>query len=414
MAPQRVYVQPLTVRSDVATLKSLLTAHFSTSGIPVPPSSLQIKKKTAKDSTNNSSYYAIVTVPDATLCIKCLNNTQFDGAVLVIKREQSAEQKAKKDSNYGGKPKPVFGGGWAKPTTAPAPKPKTKAKAKPQPKQVAASPAAAPADANAAFATAVATAAAVTDVPPPAPIDSDSIASFNTLLTGSLDDLLADYGEFTPLPPPDEYAKKSDSATDTVDEGDEDADGSSEEEGEATMGMLAPNGKAPLHVQFVSFGFCYGKPPQNGWSLSDPLPPFDVRSLDKPGDGVIKLSGLSYRVKNELLRNRKSKEGIQTPMWENVHVIAEQAFGAVFDAIRDGASWASPLTISVNVGSEYGRHRSVVLCEAAGIALRNLLRKNEVENKTVSVPCSVGTQHRDVDKKLGMEAHMGRRKRADS
>ena len=53
--------------------------------------------------------------------------------------------------------------------------------------------------------------------------------------------------------------------------------------------------------------------------------------------------------------------------------------------------------MTVYIGSEYGRHRSVVIVEAAAITLRNMLRKNE-RNRFGSTPVSVGTRHRDVDR----------------
>ena len=53
--------------------------------------------------------------------------------------------------------------------------------------------------------------------------------------------------------------------------------------------------------------------------------------------------------------------------------------------------------MTVYIGSEYGRHRSVVIVEAAAIALRNMLRKNE-RGRFGSATVSVGTRHRDIDR----------------
>ena len=61
---------------------------------------------------------------------------------------------------------------------------------------------------------------------------------------------------------------------------------------------------------------------------------------------------------------------------------------------------ALPLKAQVFIGSEYGRHRSVVMCEVTAQNLRYLLRKNESNKIDVTETgggISVGTVHRDVD-----------------
>lgn len=45
---------------------------------------------------------------------------------------------------------------------------------------------------------------------------------------------------------------------------------SEEEKGTSRLGQ---HGKAPLHVEFRSFGYIYGAPPNKGWSHAQPLPP---------------------------------------------------------------------------------------------------------------------------------------------
>jgi hypothetical protein len=88
----------------------------------------------------------------------------------------------------------------------------------------------------------------------------------------------------------------------------------------------------------------------------------------------------------------------QTPTWELIHKIAADATESVLTSIEDdGSGWASPLSMRVFVGSHNGRHRAVVIAEAAAIAVRNLLRKNE--NNRFGVVCSVGVEHRDVDRR---------------
>jgi hypothetical protein len=239
--------------------------------------------------------------------------------------------------------------------------------------------------------------------PPPAAAggaEEDSLEAFRRRMGGGLGELMEGYGEFEALdpseatgqPPPPPGEGEGEESSDLLE--------SEPSEEETPRSMLAPNGKAPVHLELASFGFTYGKPPSRGWSSGDPLPAYDVRALPVAPDGVARLSGLSYRVKRELLRNRGSKEGESTPLWDAVHQVARDAVKALEDAIEGGAGWAAPLTVTVNVGSEAGKHRSVVVCEAAAVAVRNLLRRNE---GGIEVPCSVGTRHRDVDRKRGKE-----------
>lgn len=52
--------------------------------------------------------------------------------------------------------------------------------------------------------------------------------------------------------------------------------------------------------------------------------------------------------------------------------------------------------MKVYVGSENGKHRSVVVCENAAKSLRTFLRNNK--NNCIAVPTSVATVHRDVER----------------
>jgi len=183
-------------------------------------------------------------------------------------------------------------------------------------------------------------------------------------------------------------------------------------------GMLAPNGKAPIHVQLVSFGYKYSVPPQarDGWSHSNPLSPMDCRDLPRAPHYVAKLSGLSFKVKQALLRecynNTKTEENTgneSAAMGEKEHSgknvnqlklkgedIGSNVLKAIEEAIHDGGhGYGFPLEITVYIGSEYGRHRSVVLCEIAAQTIRGMLRKSSDDK--ITDPVSVSTRHRDVD-----------------
>ncbi|GMI36812.1 hypothetical protein TeGR_g295, partial [Tetraparma gracilis] len=384
-----VHLSPLTLRSTPASLLSSLASLLASSSLPPAPITLIARAE--------GGYAAVVHVPDVKHAIRCLDNLQFDGARLRCTRAQPKPEPGAAGAAKGGRP--AFGGGWAgpgggkkkrggggkKPAAAPPAKPKEEAKPKESASPASCGVARAPGSEEAA--------------PPPPAAEEDSLEAFRRRMGGGLGELMEGYGEFEaldpgeatgPPPPPGEG------------EGEEESDllESEPEEEETPRSMLAPNGKAPVHLELASFGFTYGKPSSRGWSSGDPLPAYDVRALPAAPDSVARLSGLSYRVKRELLRNRGSKEGESTPLWDAVHQVARDAVKALEDAVEAGAGWAAPLTVTVNVGSEAGRHRSVAVCEAAAVAVRNLLRRN---GGGIEVPCSVGTRHRDVDRKRGKE-----------
>jgi len=100
-----------------------------------------------------------------------------------------------------------------------------------------------------------------------------------------------------------------------------------------------------------------------------------------------------------LLQDNEYFEGNQSQLKKKAYELALRILQAIKEATADGYGFSSPLDMNVFVGSESGRHRSVVLCEFAAASLRGLLRKNEGNIITQSV--SVSTRHRDVDQKQG-------------
>ena len=202
-------------------------------------------------------------------------------------------------------------------------------------------------------------------------------------------------------------------------------------------GMLAPVGKAPIHVEIVSFGYKYGAPSHSkkGFTHSHPLPPLDVRDLDRAPANVARFNGLSHLVKRALLNPSPSKDNESRQEWDEQDVdessrhpnetkarsamrqrandIADEIIKVIVEAIDEGGHGAiSPLTMTISIGSEYGRHRSVVLGEHLAMILRARLRRNDGAccNDVGSVgagsgpgkgivrqPVSIGTRHRDVE-----------------
>ncbi|KAL7542440.1 hypothetical protein ACHAXR_011782 [Thalassiosira sp. AJA248-18] len=197
-------------------------------------------------------------------------------------------------------------------------------------------------------------------------------------------------------------------------------------------GMLAHFDKACIHLELVSFGYKYGAPSHSkrGFTYAHPLSPLDVRDLDRAPGHVAKFNGLSYLVKRALLNPSKvnaddqcdEKEDEdngskgQSPMRQRANEIADEIIKLLVESIDEGGHGAiSPLTMTISIGSEYGRHRAVVLVEHLAVILRARLRRNDGrcfndagdeagggggdpgKNGVVRQPVSVGTRHRDVE-----------------
>jgi hypothetical protein len=105
----------------------------------------------------------------------------------------------------------------------------------------------------------------------------------------------------------------------------------------------------------------------------------------------------------------------QSPMRQRTNKIADEIIKVLVEAINEGGHSAiNPLTMTISIGSEYGRHRSVVLVEHLAVVLRARLRRNDGKSFTdssgvsscgasknsngiVKQLVSVGTRHRDVE-----------------
>ena len=206
-----------------------------------------------------------------------------------------------------------------------------------------------------------------------------------------LSELLADYGEqdpdfqkVVPTTVPDETTTK-------------------ERQREDYNNRLTLEGKAPIHVQVTSFGYIHGVPSEvrsGGWSHAHPLSPMDCRDLPQVPHYMGRQDGLSPHVKRALLNARDKDDDTKRDdsVRKCANELASKMFDALYEAIEAGGyGHASPLRMTIYVGSENGRHRSVVVCELAATALRKLLRSNK--DNRITQPVSVGTRHRDIERR---------------
>jgi RNase adaptor protein for sRNA GlmZ degradation len=231
-----------------------------------------------------------------------------------------------------------------------------------------------------------------------------------------LSDLLQDYGEYDP---DYEKMKQQQMIPSTQEDHSSSQQQPQEEEHE---GMLTTHG--PIHIQIVSFGYKYGTPKQGYWSHSNPMSALDCRFLPRCHFSLAKFSGLHYKVKKSMTKryshndrsedkdpNDNDHDGTKSDeQYLTTHhhqekdnelvskgkEVARNILSYVIDAIQDGGhGYAFPLEMTIYIGSEYGRHRSVVLVETIALQIRQLLRRND--GGRVTQPVSVSTRHRDVD-----------------
>lgn len=214
---------------------------------------------------------------------------------------------------------------------------------------------------------------------------TDSVEAFRAATVGPMASLLADYGEQEKLPP---RTWRPSEAGGAVEAGG--ADGRS---------LLARRGSAPIHVDFVSFGYRHGRLSGDDDHL---VPPVDVRRLPPVPAHLEPSTGKNSGAVKRYVLTKESRNMCQD--------IARDAALELVDAIKRGAGYASPRSFTVSIGSEEGRHRSVVMTEDVAVRLRRLLRREEgSENFTggeilkdiEGILISVGTSHRDVEKARG-------------
>lgn len=241
-------------------------------------------------------------------------------------------------------------------------------------------------------------------------VDKAAPASF---LMQPLSALLQDYGYYDPNwmdKQPEEESAEADAPEQKTEEA-------------AVSNRLGQQGKAPLHIDIVSFGFKYGAPStrRDGWSQSQPLQPFDCRDILLPVPGYLQFhDGISsgqvkrfllYEYRRHLHQKKDSSDPNSQGNDDDVDstpsvreyssdAVAPKIYEALSEAIRTGGyGYALPLKMKFYIGSEWGRHRSVVAAEQTATALRRLLRKTK-EGDGLDCPCSVATQHRDIERKI--------------
>jgi len=124
---------------------------------------------------------------------------------------------------------------------------------------------------------------------------------------------------------------------------------------------LGQHGRAPIHVEFCSFGYeAHGAPAElnrEGRSHARPLPLFDARRGDLPTvpHYLAWQDGLSGAVKRALLQPRQQRQDCsehkKSPMGDFAADMAERVASALVEAIDEGGhGFVLPLRMTVFVG----------------------------------------------------------------
>eukprot|EP00536_Pseudo-nitzschia_multiseries_P002685 jgi/Psemu1/6019/gm1.6019_g len=200
---------------------------------------------------------------------------------------------------------------------------------------------------------------------------------------------------------------------------------------------LAVKGRAPIHLSIESFGFAHGAPPRKnrnrsgspytqpmgllsvGDDITDPVPTH-LEFHDGLRSGVIKrmmkaapLVDTTSSGKDDVWTATDRDETDTEPDLSDYrdfcdycrkYLAESRIFPSLREAIYEGGhGYVSPLTMTFQIGSRLGRHRSVVAAEWVAQHLRSLLRNNTGGK----IPCSVsvGTVHRDVSKRIPQKTY---------
>ncbi len=214
---------------------------------------------------------------------------------------------------------------------------------------------------------------------------------------------------------------------------------------------LAPHGKAAIHLSIESFGVVHGAPSRGardrsgsphtkplewldvGDSITDPVPEH-LDFHDGLRSGVIKRMLKTAPLVVEETKNKHgwddddddddSSIDLQSvrdfSAYCREHLAGNKIFPSLLEAIHEGGhGYVNPLTMRFSIGSNLGRHRSVVATEWVAQQLRYLLRnhnekilsnsnKNDKtkhpytpkDRRPITCTVSVGTVHRDVNKRI--------------
>ena len=139
-----------------------------------------------------------------------------------------------------------------------------------------------------------------------------TIDDFSLRCQMPLSDLMAEYGEQSEDWKKERQGHRSvvpatSTVRSTIDDAILTSSQNADEEQHNSNGVLAHYDKAFIHLELMSFGYKYGAPShaRNGFTYTHPLPPLDIRDLDRAPGHISKFNGLQYLVRRSLLNPSK-------------------------------------------------------------------------------------------------------------
>jgi hypothetical protein len=183
-----------------------------------------------------------------------------------------------------------------------------------------------------------------------------------------------------------------------------------------THNFLGQMGKAPIHINISTFGRVHGVPKEfrHTAEADDDIMSYDCLDYDDilvPCPPYLDfLDGQAGNVKramiNAAVRSLARQEianaimaRLQQPPPDDT-ITAPTTYG-----------YHNPHVLTIYIGSDTGRHRSVILAELTAMAVRQYLRKGNP--RTLHCPVSVGCTHRDIKKKRTSSTEKTRQKVAE-
>lgn len=139
---------------------------------------------------------------------------------------------------------------------------------------------------------------------------SSTLGDFKSRCQQPLSELMNDYGDEDP-----DWRAFQPTLMNTIEKAEETLGPSetvaqqSSEIDECGENRLGRQGKAPIHIEFISFGYAHGVPAaiRNGWSHAQPLSAFDCRDLPEVPGHLLWRNGCSGLVQSKLMAEPEVK-----------------------------------------------------------------------------------------------------------
>jgi hypothetical protein len=184
-----------------------------------------------------------------------------------------------------------------------------------------------------------------------------------------------------------------------------------------THNFLGQMGKAPIHINISTFGRVHGVPKEfrHTAEAEDDIMSYDCldyADILVPCPPYLDfLDGQAGNVKRAMINAAVRSLARQTIANAIMARLQQQPDDTISNTGPTTYGYHNPHVLSIYIGSDTGRHRSVILAELTAMAVRQYLRKGDP--RTLHCPVSVGCTHRDIKKKRTSTTEKTRQKVAE-